>query len=137
MAGGRGCVSTGEGKKGKGRAERGCNRLARRPCHGCGRGLSPARDCTHAPVHAAVVQRRGQEIEIGWEIEENEIKTCGVHWSARQGEMAWCWADLGSSVGQVGRPDGVSGLGWLGCFSFRTNESRVSCRLRLESYDPR
>jgi hypothetical protein len=39
MTGGRGCASTGEGKKGKGRAERGCGRLAWRPCHGCGWSL--------------------------------------------------------------------------------------------------
>jgi hypothetical protein len=137
MAGGRGCASTGEGKKGKGRAERGCDRLDRRPCRGRCRGLSPARGCTHACVRAAVVWRRGQEIEIGWEKEEREIKTCRVHRSARQGEVARFWDDLGCSVGKVGRPDGVSGLGWLGCFSFRTDESRVSCRLRLESYHPR
>jgi hypothetical protein len=34
----------------------GCGRLARRPCHGRGRGLSPSQGCAHARVRAAAVR---------------------------------------------------------------------------------
>jgi hypothetical protein len=62
----------------KGRAVRGRGRLARRLCHWCGRGLSPGRGC----MHAHVLQRyddAGLEIELGWEKEERERMTRGVH----------------------------------------------------------
>jgi hypothetical protein len=77
MADGRGCTSTGEGKKGKGRAEPGSGPLAWRPCHGRGRSLPPARGGTHAHVHAALVRRCGQEIETRWKKGERERKTHG------------------------------------------------------------
>jgi hypothetical protein len=59
-------------------AVRGRGRLARRPCHGRGRGLSPGRGCTHARV-LRWCGSAGLEIELGWEKEEREIMTRRVH----------------------------------------------------------
>jgi hypothetical protein len=77
MADGRGCASTGEGKKGRGRAAPGCGRLARRSCQWRGRSLPPARGGTHARVRAALVRRRGQFTESGWKKGERERKIHG------------------------------------------------------------
>jgi hypothetical protein len=87
-------------KRVKGRAERGCDRLARRSCHGRGRGLSPSRGCMHtraARCSGAVARSRDwNRVEEGREGE----KDTRVHRSARLGEVARCWADLGCNVGK-------------------------------------
>jgi hypothetical protein len=108
MAGGRRCALTGVGKKGKGQAERGCGRLAWRLCHGRGRSLPPVRGGTHARVRAALVRRRGQEIETGWKKDERERK---IHRSTGQRDKER-WRGAGLTRAAVLGKDGPAWFAW-------------------------